>query len=156
VRAESFGEPGSRTFRILAETESGQVSLWLEKEQVVMLGSAIEDLLVRVPDTLGGEPVLDADEHFVGEMEVKVGSLAIGYDARRAGFTLEASDFASPFPIASIVLLATRRQFDLMRDQVESIVAVSRPRCPVCGSPLTGEPHFCPESNGHAHISLSD
>jgi len=156
VKAESFGEPGNRTFRILAQTASGQVSLWLEKEQVVMLGSAISELLGRLPDTVGGEPQNDVVEHFVGEMEVKVGALAIGFDAGREGFTLEASDFASPFPITSIHLLATRGQFDQMRDQIDTIVSASRPRCVLCGTPLTTEPHFCPESNGHAHVSLGD
>lgn len=155
VRAESFGEPGSRTFRILAETETGQVSLWLEKEQVVMLGSAITELLGRVPDGLGSEPKGGDVESFVGEMEVTVGSLAIGYDAGRAGFTMEASEFTSPFPITSIAFLATRQQFDEMRNQIDGIVAASRPRCVLCGSPLTGEPHFCPPSNGHANVTLS-
>ena len=41
VTAESFGEPGRRTFRLFAQTGPGRVSLWLEKEQVVMLGSAL-------------------------------------------------------------------------------------------------------------------
>lgn len=156
VRAESFGEPGSRTFRVLAETPAGHVSLWLEKEQIVMLGSAIEELLGRVPDALGTRPQSEAEGTFVGEMEVKVGSLAIGYSADQAGFTMEASDFTSPFPIKSIDFLATRDQFDGMRDQIDNIVSASRPRCMLCGTPLAGGPHFCPESNGHAQVTLSD
>lgn len=121
-----------------------------------MLGSAIEELLGRVPDGLGSQPHPEANETFVGEMEVKVGSLAIGYDAGRAGFTMEASDFTSPFPITSISFLATREQLDEMRDQIDGIVSASRPRCVLCGTPLTGGPHFCPESNGHTNVKVSD
>jgi uncharacterized repeat protein (TIGR03847 family) len=149
---ESFGEPGRRTFRIRAETQEGLVSLWLEKEQVVMLGSAVQELLDRVGPPRAAEPRVDEDSTFVGELEVRVGSLSLGYDSGRDGFTLEASEFVSPLPVQSIVLTADRRQLEAVREQVDAIVAASRPRCVLCGAPLTSEPHFCPPSNGHAHL----
>ena len=156
MEAESFGEPGSRTFRMLARTAEGQVSLWLEKEQVVMLGSAIAELLERVPTQRGNEPSATTSAEFVGELEVKVGSLEIGYDASEDGFTVEASDFVSPFELSSINLLVTRDHLVRVREQIDRIVAESRPRCPLCGTPLTGGPHFCPESNGHARLARSE
>lgn len=156
LRAESFGEPGQRTFRLLAETPAGRVSLWLEKEQIVMLGSALAELLSRVPSGEGRDPASDALESFAGELEVKVGSLTVGYDAAHSGFTVEAGDFDSPLQLTSISLLATRQQFDEMRDQIAGIIAGGRPRCVLCGTPLSGGPHFCPESNGHAHLTSAD
>ena len=156
IEAESFGEPGRRTFRMLARTTEGRVSLWLEKEQVVMLGSAITELLERVPTQRGNEPSASSSAGFVGELEVKVGSLEIGYDAAEDGFTVEASDFASPFELSSINLVATRDHLLQVREQIDQIVAASRPRCPLCGTPLTGEPHFCPESNGHARLARTE
>ena len=153
VEVESFGEPGQRTFRVVARTAEGQVSLWLEKEQVVMLGSAITELLERVPTQQGNEPTSRQSSRFVGELEVKVGSLSIGYNAGDDGFTLEAGEFASPFDLTNISLLASRDHLVRMEEQIEEIVAASRPRCPLCGTPLTGGPHFCPESNGHAPVS---
>src|ERR1039457_3843945 len=42
LEAESFGDPGQRTFRLRATTSSGGVDLWLEKEQIVALGAAVE------------------------------------------------------------------------------------------------------------------
>lgn len=156
VRAESIGEPGQRTFRVLAETLYGQVCLWLEKEQVAMLGSAIAELLARVPPGKGQEPESDALSSFTGELEVKAGSLAIGYDATHHGFTMEAGEFTSPMQVTSISFLATRRQFDDMREQIAAIVAAGRPRCVLCGAPLTGAAHFCPESNGHVQPSRPD
>jgi len=159
IQAESFGEPGQRTFRLFVATPDGQVSLWLEKEQVVMLGSAIAELLERVPANRGKDPESDALKSFEGELEARVGALTIGYDASLRGFTLEAAELSSAFDlstISSIGCLATRAQFSEMRDQIEGIVAAGRPRCPLCSVPLSGGPHFCPESNGHAQLSHAE
>lgn len=90
---------------------------------------------------------------FVGELEVKVASLAIGYDHESHVFTLEAGDFESAFALAVIRFSAHREQFVEIRAQIEEIASGSRPRCPLCGTPLTGRAHFCPESNGHARVS---
>jgi uncharacterized repeat protein (TIGR03847 family) len=153
LRAESFGEPGRRTFRLYATTPEGEASLWLEKEQIVMLGSAVSELLQRVPESQGQEPASTVGASFMGELDVRVGSLTIGYDAGQSGFTVEATDFESTMGIESIRLLASRSQFAGVADRIDEIVAASRPRCPLCGTPLTGGPHFCPESNGHGALT---
>jgi uncharacterized repeat protein (TIGR03847 family) len=152
LSVQSFGEPGQRTFRVLAETSEGTVSLWLEKEQIAMLGGAVEELLTRVVAPRALDPRPDASGTFVGDLEVRVGALALGYDTARNGFTIEATEFSSQLPLDEILLLADRRQLEDVRDQVQEILAASRPRCVLCGTPLTGEPHFCPQSNGHAHL----
>jgi uncharacterized repeat protein (TIGR03847 family) len=152
VRAESFGEPGQRTFRLLAQAGGGTVSLWLEKQQLAMLGAALEDLLERTPR---GHDVTATDSDtsgFVGELEVRVGSLAVGFDPDGAGFSLGAADFTSALGLSSIVLNARRDQFTSLEQEISEIVSQSRPRCPLCGQPLTSDPHFCPESNGHARV----
>ena len=153
---QAFGEPGQRTFRVLAETAEGTISLWLEKEQVVRLGYYINELLERVPVGQGDAPESDARRGFAGELEVRVGSLTIGFDADHGGFALEATDFTSAFDLTAISLLASRNQLKEMADHIEEIVAASRPRCVLCGTPLSGDSHFCPESNGHARPAMAD
>lgn len=153
LSVQAFGEPGQRTFRLLASTDDGTVSFWMEKEQVVLLGDAVEELLRRVSAPGGMDPTrVDTGESFRGELEVRLGSLEIGYDRSRDGFTLAAAEFESPLPIDVIALLADRRHLEAIRAEIERIVAASRPRCVLCGHPLTGEPHFCPPSNGHASL----
>ncbi|HZS95048.1 MAG TPA: DUF3090 family protein [Chloroflexota bacterium] len=146
---ESFGEPGGRTFRILASTPSGSVSVWLEKYQVALLAPALEELLEKTPR---GESIAQAGEPSLrGDLEVKAGSLALGYDGAANAFQLEASDLEeSPMNIDSVQFRTGRESVERMLDQTRDILAASRPRCPLCGTPLTGEPHFCPESNGHS------
>lgn len=155
VRAESFGEPGQRTFRVLARVREGTISLWLEKQQLAMLGAALEDLLQRTPEHLDGVEREQAHSSFVGDLEVHVGSLAVGFDPEGAGFLLEAGDFTSALGLSSIRLNARREQFNALEQDISEIVSQSRPRCPLCGQPLTSGPHFCPESNGHAHVGES-
>jgi len=149
VHAESFGEPGRRTFRLLARTEKGEVAFWLEKEQLVMVRSAIDEVLRRVPQQRGNEPVSDTLRSFSGEMEVRVGALAIGYDADHEGYSIEASELSAPFDLKRITLLVRRNDFETLSEEIAEIVAAGRPRCVLCGTPLSGEPHFCPPSNGH-------
>lgn len=157
VRAESFGEPGHRTFRLLVQLNGGSLSLWLEKEQIAVLGSAIGELLGRVPAESSEDKEVGAPTSFTGDLEVRVGSLSIGFEPELRDFVLEAGDFLeSPFELSGIRFQATREQFEAIEEQIESIVAGSRPRCVLCGTPLSGGPHFCPESNGHAHVSTPD
>lgn len=153
LRAESFGEPGNRTFRLLAEESNARVSLWLEKEQIVMLARAASELLARVPDDLAAPSDMAAGHGFVGDLEVRVGSLSVGFDSGARAFSFEASDFESPFGLESIKLLADREKFAHMQEDLEEIIAAGRPRCVLCGTPLSGGPHFCPPSNGHARTN---
>lgn len=154
LSVESFGEPGQRTFRVLAQTGQGSVSVWLEKEQVVMLGTAVEEVLERVPAPRGTEPRASTPAAFVGDLEVKAADLSLGYDAAADGFRIEANEFVAALPIDTIDIVASRSQLDELRGQIDSIVSASRPRCVLCGTPLTGGPHFCPESNGHADLEV--
>jgi uncharacterized repeat protein (TIGR03847 family) len=157
LEAESFGEPGNRTFRLVARTSDGKgaVSLWLEKEQLVMLGSALEQLLDRVNPHDGIQPESDAPGHFHGELEARVGSMSVGYDESLGGFELQAADLVSDTGITAIRVLARRSDIEETKEQIEAIVAAGRPRCVLCGRPMGDQPHFCPESNGHAEVRTS-
>jgi uncharacterized repeat protein (TIGR03847 family) len=156
IAAEAFGDPGQRTFRLQAKAADGTVCLWLEKEQVVMLASAIGELLERVPTDLGTAPRVGEPSNFVGELEVRVGSLGIGFDREISGFTLEAGDLLAPLELSRIRLAVSRQQIAAAKSQLDDIVAQGRPRCVLCGTPLTGEPHFCPQSNGHANVAVPE
>lgn len=136
VTAESFGEPGHRTFRLLARTTEGTVSLWLEKEQVVALGAALEELLERVRG--GDEPRAPAGPVFVGELEVRVGSLTLGFSSEYQGFVMEASDFISPFDFEAIRLTASRGQLERVEEQIGRIVAGGEAPLPPLRHPVDG------------------
>lgn len=152
--AEAFGQPGERTFRLKATTSSGEVALWMEKEQLVVLGAAVEQILERVPKTEGISPKpVTAAAQVTGEVIARVGSISLGFDYAQSAFVLEARDLRdATLDVQTLLLLATRGQLSTVEEQVDEIVAAGRPRCPMCGTPLTEQAHFCPPSNGHARV----
>lgn len=156
LSAEAFGQPGRRTFRLLVEAGEGRVSLWMEKEQIMALGAAIEELLRRYRSPQGNSPMSDSYASFMGDLEVRVGSLSVGYDPHERAFRIEAGDFLDTTDLEQISFAASREQFDHVRVQTEEIGRGGRPRCPLCGAPMSGEPHFCPPSNGHADLTITD
>lgn len=152
--AEAFGDPGQRTFRLRATTDSGEVSLWLEKEQMVALGAAVLEILERVPEGNGLAPrPVQSKAQITGEVAAHAGSLALGFDTSQNAFAIEASElWEATLDVQRLLLLANREQLTVIESQVEEIVAAGRPRCPMCGRPMGPDPHFCPPSNGHARV----
>ncbi|HZT97763.1 MAG TPA: DUF3090 family protein [Chloroflexota bacterium] len=152
--AQSFGEPGQRTFRVFATTHSGEVSVWMEKEQLVVLGEAIGEMLQKVPDSQGLSPASTASTATIsGEVAARAGSLALTYDEAQDGFVFEAANLQdATLRVQSLSFLLDRHQLAAADDEIQDIVAASRPRCTMCGQPLTDPAHFCPPSNGHARV----
>jgi uncharacterized repeat protein (TIGR03847 family) len=155
IDAESIGEPGHRTFRILVERGQQTASLWLEKEQLQALGLLLEQQLARL--TRGQEgverPMLTLAARFPAQatIDFKIGKLAVAYEERRRRFlftahTVEEIDEATP----AFSGAATPAQIRALSAKIEEVVAAGRPRCPLCGAPIEGK-HVCPASNGHVH-----
>ena len=46
--AEAFGEPGDRTFRISAKTDSHLIYIWVEKEHLIQLSLLVFQLSEKV------------------------------------------------------------------------------------------------------------
>ena len=50
LRAEAFGEPGNRTFRIQVDSSSSTASIWIEKEQLFQLALAIQQMMATLTE----------------------------------------------------------------------------------------------------------
>lgn len=153
IDAEAIGEPGHRTFRLLAERGPATASLWLEKEQLQALGMIMEQQLDRLVRQRKAEarPILSLASRFRGPptTDFKVGRMAVGFDERRGIFTLTAHELEEPVdqdPTFSCT--ATAPQIAALAAKIADVVAAGRPRCPLCGAPIEGA-HTCPLSNGH-------
>lgn len=155
VHIEAIGEPGRRTFRMTVEKAGGTASLWFEKFQVVLLGNAIEELLSSVSATATTQRN-QTTPAFVGEVEARVGAMSLGFDAAAGVFTFEATELENAFQLAAITFTMSRAQLETLQREIEGIVAAGRPLCVLCGTPLTGAPHFCPQQNGHAHVRAAE
>ncbi len=169
LQASSIGLPGQRTFRIQFLNQEGEsASLWIEKEQLQALGTAIDqlvaqlsddqyiDIVTREPVIAEAKPEMQFPEPY--DVEFKIGRLALGYDEGRGLFTLLIHDLESGQQTSGgLRCLVTRDQLQSLSEQVQVLIAAGRPRCPLCGSPLSeGIAHFCPPSNGHAKVQIEE
>lgn len=161
LEAEAIGPPGQRTFRVIAANESERTAvLWLEKEQLQALGEAIDRLLAQIgprrtkrldvvpPPPAPAAPLLDTPA-----VEFKVGQLGLGFDADRKLCLLVAHDVEADSDVPGFRCQIAPTRFRDVAVQIAGIIASGRPVCPLCGSAISDEPHFCPPSNGHLHAA---
>lgn len=150
INAESFGEPGQRTFRLKIEGSGGETAtLWVEKQQIQALELALRQMLAQ----LDHEPAPPAD--MAGfpqdpEQEFRVGRMSMGYDPEDTrvilqAYELAADDDADP----EITMKLTANQCATLRVQLNEIIVAGRPICPLCDGPIDASGHSCIRSNGH-------
>ncbi|MCZ6875182.1 MAG: DUF3090 family protein [bacterium] len=165
IDAESFGEPGKRTFRVRVRRHSEVASLWVEKQQLAALGDAIPRLIeeLTTPDQHPNE-VVGSIGYFPEEpgIEFKVGRLALGYATDEDRLVLmvhaipeeseEEEDVETSTP--TFMCRFTREQARQLSDSCTNAVEGGRPLCVVCHRPIDPEGHFCPRSNGHQKLQL--
>ena len=166
LQAQSFGEPGHRTFRLAVESDDGRAAaLWVEKEQLQALGLAVEQLLAEFKGKLTGRPPQQPPVETFPEnptLDFKVGRLALGQDESELEtgpryvllvYDLEgsASEEDEPSQPATFACRATREQLRALSKNIAEVVAAGRPRCPLCGDPMDSKDksHGCVRANGH-------
>lgn len=152
---DAVGAPGRRRFRLIAENDRETAFLWLEKEQLQALGLAVDQLLSPIKPLWSRdlEPTTEAPQPPMGgtaTVEIQVGRLGIGYDESEKLFILVAHDVESESEDQpTFRCQVSRGQLAHLSESIQALSAAGRPRCPLCGSPIDSEPHFCPGSNGH-------
>ena len=152
LEAESFGEPGKRTFRIYVECDGGDASIWIEKEHLLQLALAIQQMAMSVgrddydpsppPELAGG----------YASMDIRVAKLALGHDPRRAMFVLDVHDVEDVESDATLRVWTDLRQLERFSEEALRVCAAGRPLCPLCGRAIDPDGHMCPRVNGHAPL----
>jgi uncharacterized repeat protein (TIGR03847 family) len=165
IGAEALGVPGQRTFRLLAYTESSSAQLWVEKEQLQALAEAIARMILEIDTERGLElgtaqatPAAGKPSDFPAspDIDLQVGALRLRYDSQRDLIALEAFERETPEgEPPAFRCLTSREQMEALQNNSMEVVAAGRPRCPLCGTPLSSEgmPHFCPPTNGHQKLT---
>ena len=76
--SEAIGEPGNRTFRILADSDRSSASLWIEKEQLYQLAMAIHRLVTVLEESSPEEaqPPHHREAPEATQLDFKVGQLS--------------------------------------------------------------------------------
>ena len=173
ITADAVGEPGSRTFYLQMRSGAEIVSVILEKQQLQLLASSIEELLGQLERATDVVPGADGGLEEPLEPLWRVGRLSLGYHEDLDLVLLEVEELvpededeedaendeataAAPEPILEptpepqrIRVWATREQMLGLARHGSAVVAAGRPLCQFCGNPLDPAGHTCPAMNGH-------
>jgi uncharacterized repeat protein (TIGR03847 family) len=161
----AVGEPGQRAFYIQARSESAQLTVLVEKEQVALLATEAVAFLDRIADqypedtiTLP-EAVAELREPTVPLFRARM--IGLGFDPERELVLIELrehsedddEDDEDDEPAAEheegyiARIYATRSQVRAMAAHGAGVVAAGRPLCELCSQPLDPAGHRCPRWN---------
>ncbi len=172
--ADAVGQPGQRRFRLFAQNAQSSLVLWMEKGQLDGLSVALDHSLalitegqvLRTEAQVGGPSAPNAmpdDFPPTPTYEFQVGQISLKFDQDDALFLLNAvplnviMDADSEPQIVmreerAVSFVFTQQQARLLSGSIISVMAAGRPVCPLCHTPLDGEPHACIKQNGHRQI----
>jgi uncharacterized repeat protein (TIGR03847 family) len=163
IVADAVGKPGHRTFFLQARQGRQVATLTMEKQQVAALAASILQLLEELEEK---NPDLSLHEVSAQDLSLeepinpafRVGQMGLGYDESQDMMVLVAQGIAGDDEIDQdegnlprARFYATREQMRALSEHALAAVASGRPECPLCGSPIDAEGHFCPRTNGHAY-----
>jgi len=164
--AGAVGAPAQRAFYIQARSESAQLTVLVEKEQVALLASEAVAFLDRIadqyPEDLIALPETVAELHEPTVPLFRARMIGLGFDPERELVLIElrehsddddeeeAGDDAPAVEheegyVARIY--ATRPQVRAMAAHGAGAVAAGRPLCELCSQPLDPAGHRCPRWN---------
>jgi len=159
ITVGAVGRPGKRSFFLQASQSTHLVTLKLEKEQVLALAQAIDEILENLeqrevlraysaretqsPDLPLEEPIEPA---FV------VAQMGLGFDEAAGLLVLVIQGIPSePEEEPQVARFwASPEQMRAFSRVAKEIVAQGRPLCPLCQQPMDPEGHLCPRRNGHS------
>jgi uncharacterized repeat protein (TIGR03847 family) len=176
IGADAVGMPGGRRFRLFARSLEGSASLWIEREQLEDLATAIYQLLaayahiqvLRPVVQVGGVAPPGPPSDFPAEPDAdfRVGQLQISFEEER-GIVLQAEPL-KPFDSSEepdeetekqefspqLATSISAGQAQHLGDQILAVLASGRPRCPLCGQPMQPQ-HVCEKQNGFHPVKFN-
>jgi uncharacterized repeat protein (TIGR03847 family) len=156
----AIGQPGDRAFYLQARTDSMQLTVLVEKEQVALLAAEAVAFLDRLADDYPELPVLlTPTEAELREPTVplfRARLIGLGFDPERELVLLELrerpedededeDDNEEEGYVARVY--ATRAQVRAMAARGAEAVEGGRPPCPLCEMPMDPAGHRCPRWN---------
>lgn len=172
----AVGEPGQRAFYIQARSESAQLTVLVEKEQIALLAVEAVAFLDRIADEYPEDAI--ALPPAVAELReptvplFRARMIGLGFDPERELVLIElreraddegddeGDDEEDDEPAISDIfrveddddgyvarIYATRPQVRAMAAHGAGVVTAGRPRCDLCSQPLDPAGHRCPRWN---------
>jgi len=157
VDAQSFGQPGERTFRLRVVGAQGETaSLWMEKQQFQALSLAIQQMLAQLDYRQEPATPVEAFPQYP-QHDLRVGRMSMGYDHAPRNIVLYAhalgEEESEP---AALGFRLTPEQCAVLDAQLRQIIDKGRPVCPLCGASIDASGHMCIRANGHSTQPLPE
>ena len=157
VAAETFGRPGRRTFRLVAEAGRAQSFIWLEKEQLFQLGLYLQQAVTQLGEAALNKASTPGEAPWSGdplEQDFPARQMQLQYDQEANCFVIHAFEGDEDDPDAgaqtSVSFWMTMSQSSDLANEALRICASGRPPCFLCGMPIDPDGHRCTRANGHA------
>lgn len=176
--AGTVGPPGQRTFFLQARSGSRITSVALEKEQVLILGQRIEEMLDEILEASAGTAPIPAESHPDDldtapleqpiQEEFRAGTITLSWEGADQRVVIEVfpmTEQAAPIetdesglmelpidepePAEVLLVRLTPAQARHFSLRAATVVAAGRPPCPFCGGPMDTTGHLCPRANGY-------
>jgi uncharacterized repeat protein (TIGR03847 family) len=157
---DAVGEPGARTFYLQARAGERVITLKTEKEQVVLLGEKLVELLDLLAAEHGPDPVEPRPQmhlHEPIEIDFEIGTMALGYDRDRDLVVLQCAQWSpaenepgeddTERARPELRFWMTRTRMRSLAYHAIEVAAAGRPACELCGFPK-GADHVCARTNG--------
>ena len=159
IDAQTFGEPGQRTFRLrILSARSDAASLWMEKQQFQALNLAFAQVLAQIDfrDKPGAADL--SDFPVTAEHDFRVGRIGLGFDASDRTVVLDTYEIGNDEDEseANLRVRLTPDQCAFLVEQLSEIIGKGRPLCPLCGASIDSDQHVCIRANGHMRLPIPD
>jgi uncharacterized repeat protein (TIGR03847 family) len=158
IDAQSFGQPGQRTFRLrIVGAEGETASLWLEKEQFQALSLALKQMLSQLEYDQEPPRADTGDFPATAAHDFRVGRMGMGFHAADRTvviymYEIGVEDEDEP----TLRSRLTQEQCASLSVQLDEIIAGGRPICPLCGLAVEATGHVCVRANGHSSQPIPD
>ena len=153
--------PDNAPSALMARSRDMCASLWMEKEQLASLGTALQQQIVHLgrPPSRERPPRLLAGSDMppTSDVEMRCRQIGLGFDEAREDFVI----FAYPVESAEDEPAGWSGRVSMVQGralsrEIEQIVNSGRPKCPLCGIVMDSPAHVCPRSNGHVKDLTAD
>jgi uncharacterized repeat protein (TIGR03847 family) len=160
LTVDAIGKPGARVFYLQGCQPDQEVTLLIEKPQVIALAEGIQRLMEEIAVEYPQRKVLTGSFEEVAmrihppvDPIFRVGDIGLGYDGARDLLCVVAREIlleeAEEGSGQEARFWCTRPQAAALQLWCLELTRRGRPICPQCSQPMEPEGHFCPKKNGH-------
>lgn len=157
IDAQTFGQPGQRTFRLRIIGSTRRLAhLWVEKQHLQALDLALMQALAQLNyHDEPQEPPADFPDQAAHEF--RVGRMAIGLDQSDGTVLLHAFQLGDEEEAEPTLQVRLRpNQCAALDLRLKEIIAAGRPICRLCGASIDPTGHACVRANGHSRQPIPE